>query len=139
MKLKNIRTVLLQQTLLMKFFQALVCFVRDLLDQPNTFLLKSLKVTSLSVKSNKTYLFISVSSWQLSRTKALPVVSSFAINQIINSIDVLDNRYFFHMDQSDDACFYYPPPGNTLVVFPGQCDLAIPVVANFDVRAVSMN
>ncbi|KPI92172.1 Apolipoprotein D [Papilio xuthus] len=77
--------------------------------------------------------FRAIYSWKLSRTKTLSAASNTAINTAIANIEVLDNRYYENIDQSDSACFYLPDLGpNDPVVFPGQCDQTIPVVQNFD-------
>ncbi|VVD00964.1 unnamed protein product [Leptidea sinapis] len=75
-----------------------------------------------------------VFSFKLSRTKALSAASNTTINNIIDTIPVLDNMYYEFIDQSDDACFYLPPfvPIDP-VIFPGQCDETIPALRNFDV------
>lgn len=53
-------------------------------------------------------------------------------------IDVLQQKYFEEIKQTDEACFYLPEhvPGQT-VTFIGQCDENIPVVQNFNVNRVS--
>ncbi|XP_013135715.1 PREDICTED: uncharacterized protein LOC106101136 [Papilio polytes] len=77
--------------------------------------------------------FRAIYSWKLSRSKTLSAASNTAINTAIANIEVLDNRYYENIDQSDRACFYLPDLGpNDPVVFPGQCDQTIPVVQNFD-------
>ncbi|XP_037294072.1 uncharacterized protein LOC115446804 isoform X2 [Manduca sexta] len=76
-----------------------------------------------------------VISWKLSRTKQLSVPASTAINAVVNSVDVLDQRYYQVTDQSRDGCFYFPEPQpGVQVVFPGQCDPNIPVVQNFNMN-----
>ncbi|XP_050664604.1 uncharacterized protein LOC126965205 isoform X19 [Leptidea sinapis] len=72
-------------------------------------------------------------SWIMSRTDSLPAAATASINSVIDSIDVLDNRYFIAADQSDAACFYYPEPTPSPVVFRGQCDQNINVVNNFNI------
>ncbi|XP_075983119.1 uncharacterized protein LOC142981240 isoform X2 [Anticarsia gemmatalis] len=72
-------------------------------------------------------------SWKLSRTNTLTSAANIAINSIVDSIDVLNERYYQNIDRSANGCFYFPTPdANTPVVFPGQCDMNIPVVANFN-------
>nr|XP_049704849.1 uncharacterized protein LOC110376413 isoform X13 [Helicoverpa armigera] len=72
-------------------------------------------------------------TWKLSRGDSLSDYATHSINQIMNSVDVLDARYYQAVDQTDTGCFYFPEPDkDTTVVFPGQCDENIPVVANFD-------
>ncbi|KAF9407326.1 hypothetical protein HW555_012606 [Spodoptera exigua] len=84
------------------------------------------------VNINKDYR--QVHSWKLSRSRVLSSTGNTAINNAIANIDVIDNRYFDSIDQSDAACFYLPELGpNDPVIFPGQCDLNIPVIQNFDV------
>ncbi|XP_063628207.1 uncharacterized protein LOC134799701 [Cydia splendana] len=72
-------------------------------------------------------------SWKLSRSKELPAEANTAINAVIASIPVLDDRYYQTRDQSADGCFYYPVPElGVPVVFPGQCDDGIAAVPNFN-------
>uniref|UniRef100_A0A2A4JV19 Lipocalin/cytosolic fatty-acid binding domain-containing protein n=1 Tax=Heliothis virescens TaxID=7102 RepID=A0A2A4JV19_HELVI len=72
-------------------------------------------------------------TWKLSRTSSLTAVATNSINQIMNSVDVLDAQYYQAVDQTDTGCFYFPEPDrDTTVVFPGQCDENIPVVSDFD-------
>ncbi|PZC77812.1 hypothetical protein B5X24_HaOG202923 [Helicoverpa armigera] len=76
-----------------------------------------------------------VSSWKLSRAKSLSTASSTAINNIINTVSVLDSRYYETMDQSVQGCFYFPEAQSGVpVVFPGQCDENIAVVQDFDLN-----
>ncbi|XP_069360734.1 uncharacterized protein [Maniola hyperantus] len=75
-----------------------------------------------------------VSSWKLSRTTQLTPSAIERINQVVNRIDVLNERYFEVDDQSDEACFYLPPPGGD-TIFRGQCDETIAVVGNFNAAA----
>lgn len=53
-------------------------------------------------------------------------------------IDVLQQKYFEEIKQTDEACFYLPEhvPGQ-IVTFIGQCDENISVVQNFNVNRVS--
>ncbi|XP_045776254.1 uncharacterized protein LOC123874798 [Maniola jurtina] len=76
-----------------------------------------------------------VSSWKLSRTPQLTASAIERINQVVNRIDVLNERYFEVDDQSDQACFYLPPPGPNTPIFRGQCDQTIPVVGSFNATA----
>ncbi|XP_026333313.1 uncharacterized protein LOC113240270 [Hyposmocoma kahamanoa] len=71
-------------------------------------------------------------SWKLSRTRSLSANATSAIDQIIDSIQVLNNRFFETVNNSDDACFYYPEANGQPVVFRGICDQNIPVVTGFD-------
>ncbi|CAH2243005.1 jg19448 [Pararge aegeria aegeria] len=76
-----------------------------------------------------------VTSWKLSRTAQLTAAAAEKINQVVNSINVLNDRYFEIDDQSDQACFYLPPPGPSTPIFRGQCDLNIPALSNFNAAA----
>ncbi|GBP17935.1 Apolipoprotein D [Eumeta japonica] len=76
----------------------------------------------------------SVWSWKLSRTKELSAPANDVMNNIINSIPVLDNRYYQIRDQTPEGCFFYPEPvEGQPVVFPGQCDETIQAAADFQV------
>lgn len=84
-------------------------------------------------------LLFPVWSWKLSRTKSLSTTAVANINAIINNIEVLNNRYYETIDNSDEGCFYFPTPGlNTPVIFRGQCDQSINTVMNFDAVRVSI-
>lgn len=62
------------------------------------------------------------------------------INQIVDSINVLDARYYQKIGRTDADCFYFPKPNpNKNVVFPGQCDQNIPVVQQFDAERVCVS
>ncbi|CAG4957190.1 unnamed protein product [Colias eurytheme] len=74
-------------------------------------------------------------SWKMSRSRNLTETAVANINRVINNIQVLNNRYFYRVDQSDEGCFYYPLPGSGPVVFRGQCDVNIPVIMNFNASA----
>ncbi|KPJ13950.1 Apolipoprotein D [Papilio machaon] len=75
----------------------------------------------------------SVGSWKLSRTKQLSAAANTAINNVINTIPVLDSRYYNDVNQSREGCFYYPEPEPGVpVVFPGQCDMNIQAVPSFN-------
>lgn len=74
----------------------------------------------------------------MSRTNTLTANATNTINQIINGINVLNNRYYQLIDRSDDACFYFPEPSSDPVVFRGQCNENITVVQNFDAARVSI-
>lgn len=79
-------------------------------------------------------------SWKLSRTKALSEQADAAINAIINTIPVLDSRYYQRRDQTVDGCFYFPEPQPGVpVVFPGQCDDSLAAVPGFSLSDVSIN
>lgn len=75
----------------------------------------------------------------MSRSRSLIPEAVNAIAATVDTITVLNNRYYEVVDHSDDGCFYLPPPGAPIVIFPGQCDLSIPVVTDFNVTAVSIN
>ncbi|XP_038206910.1 uncharacterized protein LOC119828739 [Zerene cesonia] len=74
-------------------------------------------------------------SWKMSRSRNLTENAVANINRVINNIQVLNNRYYEIVDQSDEGCFYYPLPGAGPVVFRGQCDLSIPAISNFNASA----
>ncbi|KAL0819468.1 hypothetical protein ABMA28_007573 [Loxostege sticticalis] len=74
-----------------------------------------------------------VGSWLLSRDRTLSPDARASINQVIDRVNVLDNRYYVNMPQSDDACFYYPVADGSPVIFRGQCDNNITVVRDFNV------
>ncbi|XP_052744153.1 uncharacterized protein LOC112046433 [Bicyclus anynana] len=77
-----------------------------------------------------------VFSWKLSRTRELNSAAKIAINNKIATIDVLEDKYYEPIDQSDTACFYLPTPiPDQPVEFPGQCDETIGVVQNFNAEA----
>ncbi|CAK1583857.1 unnamed protein product [Parnassius mnemosyne] len=75
-----------------------------------------------------------VLSWKLSRTRDLTPTAINNINQVINNVDVLNNRFYEIINQSDDGCFYYPEPDGNIVTFRGQCDPNIRVVTGFDAQ-----
>lgn len=75
----------------------------------------------------------------MSRETTLNQTANDSINQIMNSIDVLNARYYYDIDHSATGCFYYPEiDSSTAVTFRGECDMDIPVVQNFDAVAVSI-
>ncbi|XP_045453252.1 uncharacterized protein LOC123662453 [Melitaea cinxia] len=75
-------------------------------------------------------------SWKLSRTKQLTPAAVTAINNVVNTIPVLNDQYYTNNDQSVEGCFYYPEPEPGLpVVFPGQCDQNIQAVPNFNLSS----
>lgn len=78
-------------------------------------------------------------SWILSRRRQLSNESRLVIDEIINSIPVLNHEYYIEKDHSDEACFYYPEviPGQP-VSFRGQCDENIEVVTDFELENVSL-
>lgn len=81
---------------------------------------------------------ISVYAWKLSRSKQLTAAANIAINNVVNNVQVLDQRYFVAKDQSAAGCFYYPEPQtNVPVRFPGQCDINVPVVTGFSMQQVN--
>ncbi|RVE53897.1 hypothetical protein evm_001559 [Chilo suppressalis] len=71
-------------------------------------------------------------SWKLSRDRELSATANVAINAVMDTINVLDNRYFEHVPQTQDACFYYPEPNNQSISFRGQCSENVTVVQNFN-------
>ncbi|KAL4702780.1 hypothetical protein ACJJTC_002320 [Scirpophaga incertulas] len=73
-------------------------------------------------------------AWKLSRDATLSTAANTAINAAMNNIDVLDNRYFETMDQSEEGCFYYPVMEGLPIRFRGRCNENIPVVTNFDIQ-----
>lgn len=72
----------------------------------------------------------------MSRTNNLTTAATNAINQIVNNVDVLNDRYYQAVNRTDVGCFYYPTPDGDTVVFPGQCDESIPAVPNFNATLV---
>ncbi|XP_063387670.1 uncharacterized protein LOC134673601 [Cydia fagiglandana] len=72
-------------------------------------------------------------SWKMSRTTELTEAAVTSINQIIDSVDVLNNRYYQEVDNTDAGCFYYPYADGNPVVFRGQCNESIPVVTGFNI------
>ncbi|CAH2094770.1 unnamed protein product [Euphydryas editha] len=75
-------------------------------------------------------------SWKLSRTKQLTPNAVTAINNIVNTIPVLNEQYYYNNDQSVEGCFYFPEPEPGVpVVFPGQCDQNIQAVPNFNMNS----
>ncbi|XP_022817976.1 uncharacterized protein LOC111350579 [Spodoptera litura] len=72
-------------------------------------------------------------SWKMSRFSTLPPSATTAINNVINNIDVLDERYYQKIDRTDASCFYYPAVDSDFdIIFPGQCDDNINAVENFN-------
>lgn len=93
---------------------------------------------SMWLKSRLIKNYVAVYSWKLSRSKQPSVAGATAINNAIENIDVLNERYYEDIDQSDEACFYLPVLSpNDPVIFPGQCDTNISVIQNFDAARVS--
>lgn len=84
---------------------------------------------------------LSVWAWKLSRAKLLSDNGKTQIDTAIanNPTVTLRNDYFEPVDQSDDACFYFPDlePGAP-VILPGLCDTAdnIPYIRDFNLTAV---
>ncbi|KAJ2953455.1 hypothetical protein O0L34_g1049 [Tuta absoluta] len=75
-------------------------------------------------------------SWKMSRTRSLTPAANERINQKVNEVRVLNDRYYKVVNNTDAACFYFPEPNpNQSVTFRGQCDLSIPAVANFNAVA----
>lgn len=51
----------------------------------------------------------------------------------MDTIPVLDERYFLDRLQSPEDCFYFPEPEpNTPVIFRGQCNDSIAAISNFN-------
>ncbi|KAJ8723730.1 hypothetical protein PYW07_007710 [Mythimna separata] len=76
-----------------------------------------------------------VTSWKLSRSNTLSDAANDRIKEIMNGIEVLHQPYYYTVNRSPDACFYFPEPDRyTPVRFRGRCDENIPVVSNFDVE-----
>lgn len=75
----------------------------------------------------------------MSRTTNLTAEAIEAIAAVTDSVTVLNDRYSQPVEQSDEACFYYPEVDpNSPVIFRGQCDLNLDVVTDFDAVAVSI-
>ncbi|CAG9789457.1 unnamed protein product [Diatraea saccharalis] len=74
-------------------------------------------------------------AWKLSRERELSETANNIIDEVMESINVLDNRYFQNIPQDQAACFYYPEPNGKPVTFRGQCDESVAVVQNFNVEA----
>jgi hypothetical protein len=68
------------------------------------------------------------------------VPAATSINSTMASVEVLDQKYYAPIDQSDHACFFLPelPPGEPVILF-GQCDRNISVVENFNATRVSIS
>lgn len=81
--------------------------------------------------------FLLVWSWKLSRTRSLTENATNAINQVIDSVNVLDSRYYYQIDRSEEACFYFPEPDLSRPVrFRGRCQ-NVTTVQNFNATRVS--
>ncbi|CAH0690321.1 unnamed protein product [Spodoptera exigua] len=73
--------------------------------------------------------------WKLSRENALSPEAVTKINEVIDNIQVLNNRYYYVVDRSAASCFYYPIPNqSSSVKFRGQCDQNIRVHQNFQLE-----
>lgn len=80
-----------------------------------------------------------MTSWKLSREKFLRPEDEIAINDAMNEIKVLDQKYFVNRYQIPEACFYFPEPQPGVpVVFPGQCNDYIPAAPNFNINEVRL-
>ncbi|KAJ8714188.1 hypothetical protein PYW08_007808 [Mythimna loreyi] len=76
-----------------------------------------------------------VTSWKFSRSNTLSQAAMDRINEIINDIEVLHQPYYYQVNRSPDACFYFPEPDRyTPVRFRGRCNESIPVVPDFNVE-----
>ncbi|XP_045485998.1 uncharacterized protein LOC110999208 isoform X1 [Pieris rapae] len=77
-----------------------------------------------------------VLSWKLSRSKSLTTEAQTAIDAVVNSIPVLNQKYYERNNQTAEGCFYFPDPEPGKVVeFPGKCDQTIPAMPNFNLTA----
>lgn len=63
------------------------------------------------------------------------------MNDIINSVPVLRQDYYYEMPQTPEACFYYPPLTDGKVILKGECPNAddINVVDDFDSELVCIS
>lgn len=74
----------------------------------------------------------------MSRENTLSPEAINSMNQVIDKIPVLNNRFYYHIDRTDTGCFYLPTPDpNSSVKFRGQCDQNITVMTNFQPQRVS--
>lgn len=74
----------------------------------------------------------------MSRTKDISDEANNAINDVIESIQVLEEQYYEGNSQTSEDCFYFPQlEAHEPVTFFGQCDESIPVVQGFDSARVS--
>ncbi|CAG9565650.1 unnamed protein product [Danaus chrysippus] len=76
-----------------------------------------------------------VSSWKLSRNKFLSEASIANINNVINSVPVLNEMYYNTRGHSDENCFYYPDNNGGPVVQSGQCANNLNIVNNFNISS----
>lgn len=87
-------------------------------------------------------LYVSVNSWQLSRSRdGLNEESTTIIDKIVLENDDLFEDYYKDMDQTNDGCFYYPDFNDQLpeeIQLPGPCDDRISAMPNFDASAVNI-
>lgn len=68
----------------------------------------------------------------------MPIEQEQRINEKINSVLVLDEKYYKVENQSEVGCFYFPDPQPGVpVIFPGQCDETINVVQTLDLSEAS--
>ncbi|XP_064293123.1 uncharacterized protein LOC128682706 [Plodia interpunctella] len=74
-------------------------------------------------------------SWKMSRSHSLNETVLEAMDEIIDSINVLNNVYYTDVLHSENDCFYFPEPNNQTVIFRGQCNESISVLQNFNVTA----
>jgi retinol-binding protein 4 len=77
-----------------------------------------------------------VLSWKLSRGRTLSQAANDAINAVVNNINVLNDRYYDQIEQTQDACFYYPEANGQPLIFRGQCNDDIKVTTNFNATRV---
>lgn len=81
--------------------------------------------------------FSTVYAWKLSRTKQLTTAAVASIDNAMTNVNVLSNDYFETVDQTDNACFYFPDLAlGEAVILPGLCDLNVPVVRDFNAERV---
>ncbi|XP_045533466.1 uncharacterized protein LOC123720757 isoform X2 [Pieris brassicae] len=79
-----------------------------------------------------------ISSWKLSRSDTFSARDNEIMNNVINSVDVLNNRYYNDVDQSDKACFHYPTLlKDEPVILPGQCEVNVPVIPSLNLTKFS--
>ncbi|XP_022123845.2 uncharacterized protein LOC110999209 [Pieris rapae] len=78
-----------------------------------------------------------ISSWKLSRSDTFNAQDNAIMNDVINNIDALNNRYYNDVDQTV-ACFHYPALSkDEPVILPGQCDVNVTVVPSLSLTRFS--
>ncbi|CAF4867620.1 unnamed protein product [Pieris macdunnoughi] len=79
-----------------------------------------------------------ISSWKLSRSNTFSAQANDFMNNVINRVDVLYNRYYNEVDQSDEACFHYPTLSkDEPVILKGRCDLNVTVMPSLNMTLFS--